>query len=143
MLLRKPLFVATLATVVAAAALSPKAQAADPLLGALIGGGIGAAIGHDANRHHGAAVGGAIGALVGAGIASAENDRYYGDPYYRGGYYSAPAPAYGYYAPPPPVYSYSYYAPPPVYAVPSVVIGYSSYPRHYRYSGHRHYHRGY
>ena len=139
MLLRKPLLAITAATLVAAAAVSPKAHAGDPLLGALIGGGIGAAIGHSANHHGGAAVGGAIGAIVGAGIATADN-RYYGDPYYGGSYAPAP-PAYGYYAPAP----RAYYAPPPVYAAPSVVIGYSSsYPhRHYRHSGHRQYHRYY
>jgi|SRR5688572_5294261 len=138
MLLRRPLLAVTAATMVAAAALSPKAHAGDPLLGALIGGGIGAAIGHNANHHNGAAVGGAIGAIVGAGIASSHNN-YYADPYYNRGY--APAPSYGYYAPPP----RAYYAPAPVYAAPSVVIGYSSsYPRrHYRHSGHRHYHRYY
>jgi hypothetical protein len=142
MLLRKPLLAVTAATVVAAAALSPQAKAADPLLGALIGGGIGAAIGHSANHHNGAAAGAAIGAIVGAGIASSSN--YYGDPYYGGGYAPAPAPAYGYGYAPPPAPAYGYYAP-PVYAAPSVVIGYSSsYPRHrYYHSGHRHYYRGY
>jgi hypothetical protein len=136
MLLRKPLLAITAATVVAAAALSPKAEAADPLLGALIGGGIGAAIGHGANHHNGAAVGGAIGAIVGAGIA-AESNRYYGDPYYGPGYYAPPAPSYGYAPPPAP----AYYA--PAYVAPSIVIGYSSsYPyRHHHYSGHRRYHR--
>jgi len=90
MLLRKPLLAITAATVVAAAALSPSAHAGDPLLGALIGGGIGAAIGNSANHHNGAAVGGAIGAIVGAGIATADN-RYYGDPAYGPGYYAPPA----------------------------------------------------
>ena len=134
MLLRKPLLAVTAATVVAAAALSPKAH-----VGALIGGGIGAAIGDSTHHRNGAAVGGAIGAIVGAGIASSHN--YYGDPYYNSGYYAPPAPSYGYYAPPP----RAYYAPAPVYVAPSVVIGYSSsYPRrHYRYSGHRHYYRYY
>jgi len=147
MLLRKPLLAITAATVVAAAALSPSAHAGDPLLGALIGGGIGAAIGNSANHHNGAAVGGAIGAIVGAGIATADN-RYYGDPAYGPGYYAPPAPAYGY-APPAPAYGYApppapaYYAPAyaPAYVAPSIVIGYSTaypYNRHY---GHRHYSR--
>ena len=140
MLLRKPLLAITAATVVAAAALSPSAHAGDPLLGALIGGGIGAAIGNSANHHNGAAVGGAIGAIVGAGIATADN-RYYGDPYYGQGYAPPPAPAYGYAAPPAPVYP-AYYAPAPVYAAPSIVIGYSTgYPYRSHYYGHRHYSR--
>jgi hypothetical protein len=128
MLLRKPLFFATFATVIAAAALSPKAQAADPILGALIGGGIGAAIGHDINGRHGTAAGAAIGAVLGTAIASESNRSYYygGDPYYydRGYGYAPPAPAYG----------YAYYAPGPVYVGPSVV--YRSYSRPYRYSRH-------
>lgn len=142
MLLSKPLLAVTAATVIAAAALSPKAQAADPLLGALIGGGIGAAIGHSANHHNGAAVGGAIGAVLGAGIASSSN-HYYADPYYDRGY--APAPSYGYAPAPSYGYAPAYGYAPPVYAAPSVVIGYSSsYPRHRHYqSRHRHHYRGY
>ena len=138
MLLRKPILIASFATVVAAAALSPQAHAADPLLGALVGGGIGAAIGHDINGHHGAAAGGVIGAVIGSSIAASANGPYYGDPYY------APAP--GYYAPPAPAYyGPTYYAPPPVYYGPSVVIG-ASYPvyRHYYgrgyWDGRRHWH---
>jgi hypothetical protein len=134
MLLRKPLFAVTAATIVAAAALSPKAaHAADPLLGALIGGGIGAAIG-DGHGRHGAGTGAAIGAILGTAIA-ADSNRYYGDRYYDGydrGYY-APAPAYG----------YSYYAPAPVYYGPSVVISsYPSYRHRHHYSGHRHWDGG-
>jgi hypothetical protein len=140
MLLRKPLFIATFATVVAAAALSPKAQAADPLLGALIGGGIGAAIGHDVNGRHGTAAGAAIGAVLGSAIAADSNrysygDRYYGDRYYDDRYYYAPAPAPVYYGP-------AYY-PAPAYYGPTVTYTYSSYPRHYsrpyrHWDGHRH-----
>jgi len=142
MLLRKPLLAVTAAaTLVAAAALSPKAQAADPLLGALIGGGLGAAIGHSANHHDGAAVGAAIGAIAGAGIAASS------PPYYGDGYYAPAAPAYGY-APPAPAYGYAppppvYYAPAaPAYVAPSIVIGYSTgYPYRSHYYGHRHYSR--
>ena len=139
LLLRKPLFIATCATVVAAAALSTQAKAADPLLGALIGGGIGAAIGHDVNGRHGTAAGAAIGAVLGSSIAASENRYYYGgDPYYNGYYAPAPAPVYSepyYYAPAP-----AYYAPAPVYYGPSVVIGYSSRP-YYRSYGYRHHWR--
>jgi len=135
MLLRKPLFAVTFATVVAAAALSPKAQAADPLLGALIGGGIGAAIGHDVNRHHGAAVGGVLGAVIGSSIA-ADSNRYYDDRgYYDRGYYDRGYYGRGYYAP---SYGYAYVAPAPVYYGPTVV--YRSYPsyRHHHYRPYRH-----
>jgi len=54
---KKPLLIASLGAVVALAGLSTKAEAADPVLGALIGGGIGAAIGHDVNHHGGGAAG--------------------------------------------------------------------------------------
>jgi hypothetical protein len=135
LLLRKPILAASFATLVAAAAMAPQAHAGDPLLGAILGGGIGAAIGHNVNGHNGAAVGGVLGAVVGSSIAASNN--YYGDPYYG----PAPAPAYGYgpeyygpaYPPAP-----AYYAPPPAYYAPSIVIG-ASYPV-YRshYYGHRH-----
>jgi hypothetical protein len=137
MKLKKPLLIASLSAALALGAVSTKANAADPVLGALIGGGIGAAIGHDVNRHGGAAVGGVIGAVVGSSIAQSSNyynDGYYGDRYYAPapsyGYYSAPAPAYGYVAPPP-----AYYAAPAIGAT----FVYSSGPRYY---GHRHYYRG-
>ncbi|HET7730336.1 MAG TPA: YMGG-like glycine zipper-containing protein [Usitatibacter sp.] len=142
-MLKKSLVIATLATAAAGMTLATKADAADPVLGALIGGGIGAAIGHDANRHHGAAVGGVVGALIGSSIAADSNryygPRYYDEPYY--GYYDrgyyAP-PSYGYYAPAAPVYySAPYYAPPAFGAT----IVYNSGPS-YRYRDHRHYHRG-
>lgn len=118
MTLKKPLLIATLAASVAMAAVSTKAEAGDPVLGALIGGGIGAAIGHDVNRHGGAAVGGVLGAIVGSSIAS---DRYYGNGYYAGpSYYSGPR----YYSGPSyysaPVYAPSYYAP----AYPSYGVTY-------------------
>ena len=47
-MLKKRLLIAA-ATVAGTATLSPLASAGDPLLGALIGGGIGAAIGHRVN----------------------------------------------------------------------------------------------
>src|SRR5258708_6453554 len=58
-MLKKTLIIATLAATAAIATLSTRADAADPLLGALIGGGIGAAIGPAANRHNRAAATGA------------------------------------------------------------------------------------
>ena len=142
LLLRKPILIASFATLVAAAGVAPKAHAGDPFLGALIGGGIGAAIGHNVNGHNGAAVGGVLGAVVGSSIAASNN--YYGDPYY-----APPAPAYGpapsydpYYAPAP-AYSAPVYAPaPPAYYAPAIVIG-ASYPAYrsgYYYHGHRYRH---
>lgn len=126
MTLKKPLMIATLSAAVVLGAIPTQASAADPLLGALIGGGIGAAIGNSSNRHHGGAVGGLIGAVIGSSIA-ADSNRYYGgryddrgysgERYYddryddRGSYgerYYAPAPSYAY----APSYGYApYYAP--------------------------------
>src|SRR5689334_11209124 len=132
-MLKKPLVIATLATAVGLAAISTKAEAGDPVLGALIGGGIGAAIGHSANGHNGAAVGGVVGALAGASIA-ANSGPYYGDGYYGGDPYYAPAPAY---YPPAPAYyppAPAYYG--PGYIAPSVGVVFSSGPY---YHGHSHY----
>jgi hypothetical protein len=109
-MLKKPLIIATVTAALAMGAVSTQASAADPLLGALIGGGIGAAIGHDVNRHNGAAVGGVLGAIVGSSIAAESN--YYDRGYYGDGYY-APAPAY---------YGPAYY--------PAPVVVYSSSPRY-------------
>jgi hypothetical protein len=76
-MLKKTLMVATLGTALAAGTLSTTASAqGDPFVGALVGGGIGAAIGHSVNGHNGAWVGGAVGALAGASIAA--NSGYYG-----------------------------------------------------------------
>src|SRR5947209_16881878 len=91
MTLKKPLIIATLGAAVALAGISTRAEAGDPVLGALLGGGIGAAIGHDVNRHGGAAVGGVLGAVIGSSIAA--DSGYYDRGYYNGGYY-APAPVY-------------------------------------------------
>ena len=135
-MLKKTLVIATLGTAVASMSFAGKADAADPVLGALIGGGIGAAIGHDVNRHHGGAVGGVVGAIIGSSIA-ADSNRYYGERYYNDRYY---APSYGAYYAPPPVY----YAPPPAYYAPyGATIVYSGGPsyryRHgYRDHGYRH-----
>ena len=123
--LKKPLLIASLTAAVGMAAVSTQAQAGDPLVGALIGGGIGAAIGHDVNRHGGAAVGGLLGAVVGSSIAADSG------PYYSRGY----APAYG--------YDGGYYAPAPVYAEP-VYAGpvYPSYGVSYVYGGGPRYYYG-
>jgi len=71
--LKNPLAkIATLsaATVAVVGLGATQAKAADPVLGALIGGGIGAAIGNSTHHHNGAAVGGVLGAIAGASIAS-------------------------------------------------------------------------
>jgi len=133
-MVKKTLMVATLGTALAAGTLSTTASAqGDPLLGALVGGGIGAAIGHWVNGHNGAWVGGAVGALAGASIAA--NYGYYGG-YYGPGYvapapYYAPAPAY-YYRPAPVVYA----APAIVYRPRPVVYARPYYAPHYY--GYRH-----
>ena len=145
--MKKALLVAT--TAVTLAALSAPASACDPIPGALIFGGIGAAIGN--------APGAAIGAIIGSAItgsapcyydrryeargydhvyADRGYDRGYADQGYDRGYYQ-PEPAYQreeyverQYAPayrPAPVY----YAPAPAYYAPPVVIYRSSYPKYY------------
>ena len=139
-MLKKPLVIASAAALIATATLSTQAQAGDPIFGALVGGALGAGIGHAVDGRHGAGVGAAIGAFAGA--VSSANSPYYGGGYYGGGYYDngpryygpayAPAPSYGYYAP----------------AYPSATIVYSSGGhRHYRHRHNdRHYyrsHRGY
>ncbi len=133
-MLKKPLIIATVTAALAMGAVSTQASAADPLLGALIGGGIGAAIGHDVNRHNGAAVGGVLGAIVGSSIA-AESNGYYDRGYNDRGYY-APAPAhYGdeYYAPAPAYYGPAYYPAPVVVYSSSPRYGYRSYGHDYRW----------
>jgi hypothetical protein len=150
MTLRKPVLIASLAAALGLGAVCTQASAADPALGALVGGGIGAVIGHNVGHGGGATAAGAVvGALVGSSVAASSN--YYGQPYYDSGYYApppaayAPPPAYAYSEPvyAPPVYS-TYYAPAPVYAGPSIVIG-SGWGHHYyghhvyrHWDGHRH-----
>jgi hypothetical protein len=129
--MRKPLIVATTAALVAMATVSTKAEAGDPVLGALVGGLFGAAVGHSVNHHNGAAVGGAIGAIAGAGIAASSDGYYYGGSGYYGPGYApqyAPVPA--------PVYGYGYAA--PVY--PAATIVYRSGPTYRNHRGHRHGH---
>ena len=129
MTFKKPLLIATLGTAVALAGISTRAEAGDPVLGALLGGGIGAAIGHDVNRHGGAAVGGVLGAVIGSSIAA---DSGYGPGYYGNGYYDS-----GYYAPAP-VYAAPVYAA-PVYPAFGATYVYRDAPR-YRYYDDRRYH---
>ncbi len=138
-MLKKPLIIAMLATSAVAAGVSQPASAGDPVLGALIGGGIGAAIGHSVNGHNGAWVGGALGALTGASIA-ASSGYYYDGGYYGQPAYAAPASVYGgAYVAPPPVY----YSAPPVYYGPSVVVAARPYYAHpHGYGWHREW-RGY
>src|SRR5436305_11630093 len=132
MLNRKSLIVATAAALtLGTAALPSQAHANDNgLLGAVVGAGIGAAIGHNVHGHNGALVGGAIGAIAGASIAAQSSS------YYDRGYYAAPAdvyaPATEYYAAPEyysaPAYygaTSTYYAPAPTYYAPAPVY----YPR--------------
>ena len=114
-MLKKPLAIAAIATALAGTLLPTTAAASgDPGLGALIGGVIGAAIGHDINGRHGALVGGVLGAMTGASIAAGPRD-------YYGPGYGAPA---GTYYPPQPVYyaPRPYYRPAPVYYAPPPVI---------------------
>lgn len=121
-MLNKSLVVAAIAATVATGTFSTQASAGDPVLGALIGGGIGAAIGHNINGPHGGWVGGALGAVTGASIA-ANSGGYYNRGYYgESNTYYQPAPAYygpsvSYYEPAP-----VYYAPAPVYYGPPAVV---------------------
>jgi hypothetical protein len=110
MLMRKPLIIAAVAAAtVGVTSLSSQAYANDDaLLGAVVGAGIGAAIGHNVHGHDGAIVGGAIGAIAGASIAANS------PPYNDSGYYTAPATVYA----PAPVYygdAPAYYQVAPVY----------------------------
>ena len=115
-MLKQPLVVAAIAALVATATFSPQALAnGDPLLGALVGGSIGAAIGHGVNGRNGAWVGGALGAVTGASIAANAGS------YVDRGYYG---PQSAYY-PPAPVYygaATTYYQPAPVYYGPPAVV---------------------
>ncbi|MEP7206041.1 MAG: hypothetical protein ABI920_03815 [Casimicrobiaceae bacterium] len=135
-MLKRPVLIATVAATMATAALSTQANAGDPVLGALVGGGIGAAIGHSINGVHGAWAGGALGAVVGASAAADSNRYYYGGGYAGPSAYYGPTttyyqPAPTYYQPAPVYYEPApvYYAPAPVYYAPSRVI-YRSGPRY-------------
>jgi hypothetical protein len=113
-MLKRSLVIAVLGATVATGTLSTAASAqGDPVLGGLIGAGIGAAIGHSVNGSNGAWVGGALGAVTGATIAAGSGG------YYGNGYY-APSPGYaapGYYGG-----GAAYYAPAPAYYAPPAVV---------------------
>lgn len=105
--------------VAAATVLAPRAQASQPVLGAIVGGGAGAMIGQSIGGRDGAVIGGAIGAAAGAAAAQSARHGY-------GGYgVSVGVGAVGY---PPPVYVPAppvYYAPPPVYYTPPPPVYYT------------------
>src|SRR5436190_21190047 len=86
-MLKKPLVIASTAVLLATATLSTQAKAGDPTFGALVGGALGAGIGHAVDGRHGAGVGAAIGAFAGA-VSASSYDGYYGS-----------GPGYGYGAP--------------------------------------------
>ena len=117
------------------------ALASDAVLGAVVGGGLGAMVGNHVSGRNGAVIGGAVGAAAGAAIAS-DNDGYR---HRRSGYaYVAPAPVHVYspapvYAPTP-VYAPAavYYAPPPVRIVRAPVVYVPVHGQDWRYD-----HRGY
>ena len=115
-MLKKRFAIAAIATTLAVALVPTEATAGgDPGLGALIGGALGAAIGHDINGRHGALVGGVLGAMTGASIAAGPRG------YYEPGYAAPPAayypPAPAYYGPP-----RAYYRPAPVYYAPRLPV---------------------
>jgi hypothetical protein len=96
--------------------LTSSAQAGDAVLGAIIGGGLGAVVGKQTGGHNGAIIGGAVGAATGVIVASHNDHRRH----HRSRYYAPPpvrvyAPAPVYYVPAP-VY---YRAPQPVVYVPA------------------------
>ena len=113
---------------------SGSAQAQNPVLGGLLGGGTGALVGQSVGGRNGAIVGGALGAAAGVAIASD----------YRGGagYYAPQA-----YYPPQPIYyppQRVYYAPEPVYyyAQPRVVYSPPVYYQRYGGNWEHHYRHG-
>ncbi len=115
MLKQKSLIIAAAAALtMAVAALPSQAHANDnALFGAVVGAGIGAAIGHNVHGRDGAVVGGAIGAIAGASVTARSSS------YYDTGYYGTPpaavyAPDRGYYVAAPEYYQ----AAPAYYAFP-------------------------
>lgn len=115
-MLKKSLLVVAMAATIATGMVSTQASAHDdPVLGAVLGAGVGAAIGHGANGRDGAVVGGALGAVAGAAIAA--NSR----GYYDSGYYEAspyPSASTVYYGPTPQYYG----APAVLYDVQPVYV---------------------
>lgn len=126
---KKPLLIASLTAGIALSVFSIQARAGDPVAGALIGGGIGAAIAGPP----GAAVGAILGTIAGS---EPYYDRRYAGPVYAERPYYAPVPAPAYYPSQPSYYPSqpSYYAPPAYYG-PQVYYAPSAYyaPRAYYY----------
>lgn len=103
---------------------SSGAQAADPLVGLLLGGAVGSAVGRDVGGRHGAVVGGMLGAAAGVAVTNDMNRQSSG----YSGYHYAPVDAY-----PVPV-ARRYYPQPVVVAAPVYVE------RGYRRGGGYYYH---
>ena len=133
--------------------LADAARADSPVLGAVVGGGLGAVVGNQIGGRDGAIVGGAVGAAAGVIVASNDDYRHRDRGY--GYYYPAPPPPVRVYAPPPVVYRAApvyapapvyvtgpVYAPAPVYAPPVQVYYRASRPHgrhpHYRRDDYRH-----
>src|SRR5438105_2369484 len=136
MLKRKSVIIATMAAVtVGVAVLSSQAYAHnDALVGALVGAGIRAAIGHNVQGRDGAVVGSAIGAIAGASIAANASS------HYDSGYYEGPATVYA----PAPVYygvAPTYYQAAPVY-YPRPRVNYAPRVQYSRYYGSRYVDQG-
>lgn len=136
-------FVLIAAGLLATCMASGSAQAQNPVIGGLLGGGTGALVGQSVGGRNGAIIGGALGAAAGVAITS---------DYRGGGGYYAPQP---YYQPPPVYYPPQrvYYPPQPVYYyaqprfVPSPPVFYQRYGagwgHHYRHGHDRGRHNGY
>lgn len=112
--------IAIAAAALATGLFTAQAQAGDGVLGAIIGGGAGAAIGHAVGGRGGAVIGGVVGAAV--GVAATQRNSYgYGyDAYPEAGGYPAPVA----YPSPPVAYpapAVVYPSPPVVYSPPPVV----------------------
>jgi hypothetical protein len=125
--MRTPLLIVTVTAALGVAGFSSRAEAGDPVAGAILGGVIGAAAGGPP----GAVAGAIIGSAIAAPCCYYDYPRHYGRHDYGDRRYYAPPPVayYGpprvaYYAPPP----VAYYEPAPVYYAPTVV--YRSRPAH-------------
>ena len=139
-------------TIMLAALASTPAIANDEIIGALIGGGAGAAVGHSIGGRNAAVIGGALGAA--AGVAIANNNSGSRVVHTRSDYYAPPPPP-AYYAPAPVAYPQQVYYAAPVRVerrVYYVEDGYSRsyyerrHPRHdrdWRHDERRHWDGGY
>ena len=101
------------------AALSTPALA-DPMVGGLLGAGVGAAVGHSISGRDGALVGGALGAVAGYQVG-----KHHGHPRHHQGRYYRQRPIHYYHSPARVYYTpHAYHAPQPAY-----------YPQTFRWSG--------